>query len=239
MVRYPMPDHDRQRWLRRHSGPASARRMSAALARIASTLEHDSARAAVTRIALSRDPFAILVSCIISLRTKDEVTDVASARLLGVAPTADVLARLEESRIAKLIYPAGFYRTKARTLRDLARTLRDRYGGAVPGTLDELLELRGVGRKTANLVVTLGFDAPGICVDTHVHRISNRLGFVRTEAPDDSERVLRARLPKRWWIPINDLLVTHGRNVCTPLSPRCSECVAADLCPRIGVGRSR
>jgi endonuclease-3 len=213
--------------------------MSATLSRIARAAAETADPAVVTRISRDRNPFAVLVSCIISLRTKDEVTDVASARLLAVAPTAADLAHLSEARIAKLIYPAGFYRTKAKTLRQLGRRLEGEYGGAVPGTLEELLSFKGVGRKTANLVVTLGFAAAGICVDTHVHRISNRLGFVRTEAPDHTERVLRARLPRRWWIPINDLLVGHGRRVCTPLSPRCSECVAADLCPRLGVVRSR
>jgi endonuclease-3 len=233
-----MPKHD-QRWIRAHSGPTSARRMSAALSRIATALGAGAKDTALGKVSQQRDPFAVLVSCLISLRTKDEVTDEVAPRLLAVAPTPQALARLDTRRIARLIFPAGFYKTKAVTLRELGRTLVNEHDGAVPDTLDGLLALKGVGRKTANLVLTLGFGKPGICVDTHVHRISNRLGFVVTDAPDDTEQVLRARLPRRWWIPINDLLVSWGRRTCTPLSPRCSECVAAELCPRVGVGRAR
>lgn len=232
-----MPNSFDKQWLNLRSGPTTSRRMSAALTRISRAAGRETA--AITTISRRRDPFAVLVSCLISLRTKDEVTEVAAPRLLEAAPSARALALLGEARIAKLIYPAGFYRTKARNLRRLARTLLDRHGGEVPDTLEELLELRGIGRKTANLVVTLGFNKPGICVDTHVHRISNRLGFVATRTPNETENVLRARLARRWWIPINDLLVNHGRTICTPLSPRCSSCAAKHLCPRIGVGRHR
>jgi endonuclease-3 len=194
----------------------------------------------VTRLAAeTADPFYVLVSTIISLRTRDEVTDVASARLLAAAPDARALAKMPEKRIARLIYPAGFYNTKARVLRRIARTLLDEHGGKVPDDLDALLALGGVGRKTANLVVTLGFRKPGICVDTHVHRICNRLGFVRTTTPDRTETVLREKLPRRWWIPINDLLVVFGQTHCTPLSPKCSTCPVANDCARVGVGKSR
>jgi len=213
--------------------------MSAVLSIIARTLGRRAQDLAVTRVAKRRDPFRVLVACLISLRTKDEVTDVVAPRLLARAPKPSAMARLPVRDIERLIFPAGFYHTKARRLRDLGRTLAEEHGGCVPDTLEGLLELKGVGRKTANLVVTLGFGKPGICVDTHVHRISNRLGFVRTRAPDETERVLRARLPQRWWIPINDLLVAWGREVCTPLSPRCSTCPVSDHCMRVAVERSR
>ncbi|HWP35781.1 MAG TPA: endonuclease III [Thermodesulfobacteriota bacterium] len=232
----PRPD---PAWIRARSGPLPTRRLTAALARIARFLGRAPEALAVTKIARRRDPFQVLVACLISLRTRDEVTDAAAPRLLAVAPTPERLARLPEARIARLIYPAGFYRTKARTLRAVARTLLARHGGRVPDTLEALLALPGVGRKTANLVLTVGFGKPGICVDTHVHRIVNRLGFVRTRTPEETERVLRARLPRRWWIPINDVLVAFGRTVCGPLSPRCSICPAASLCLRVGVVRSR
>lgn len=184
-------------------------------------------------------PFAVLVSTMISLRTKDGVTASASARLLGRAPTPSALAALPSGAIARLIYPAGFYRTKARHLRETARLLLERHGGRVPRTLEELLELPGVGRKTANLVLNLGFGLPGICVDTHVHRISNRLGWVCTRTPLETERALEARLPRRFWIPVNGLLVAFGQRTCTPQSPRCSVCPVRKRCPRIGVARSR
>jgi endonuclease-3 len=212
--------------------------MSAALAKIDRFLG-GRGKAAVTRVAETEDPFAVLVSTVISLRTRDEVTDLVSPRLLAVAPNASALAKMPARRIAELIYPAGFYNTKARTLRAIGQALLDRHAGRVPDDLDALLELKGVGRKTANLVVTLGFGKPGICVDTHVHRIANRLGFVRTRTPDETEHALRKRLPRRWWIPINDLLVVFGQRHCTPLSPHCSSCPVANVCGRVGVQRSR
>ncbi len=187
----------------------------------------------------SRDPFQILISCLISLRTKDEVTGQASARLFRLARTPRTILRLPVARIARTIYPAGFYRTKAKTIRALCRTLLDKHGGKVPGDLESLLSLKGVGRKTANLVVTMGFGKPGICVDTHVHRISNRLGIVRTKTPEQTEFALRKVLPGRHWIPYNDLLVTFGQNVCKPISPLCSTCPVTSLCPRVGVGKHR
>jgi len=187
----------------------------------------------------SRSPYRLLVACIISLRTKDEVTSAASRRLFALADNVDLLADLEEDRIAQAIYPAGFYNTKARQLRQIAAILRDDFGGEVPATEADLLALPGVGRKTANLVLGLGFGKPAICVDTHVHRISNRLGLVRTKTPEQTERALTGVLPRDLWIPINDLLVTFGQNRCHPISPRCVSCVLANLCPRIGVTRSR
>jgi endonuclease-3 len=187
----------------------------------------------------SRDPFRILISCLISLRTKDEVTAEASARLFRLATAPQRMAELPPAAIARAIYPAGFYHTKATTIRDICRALLERHGGNVPDTMEELLALKGVGRKTANLVLTIGFGKPGICVDTHVHRISNRLGIVATKTPEQTEFALRQVLPRRHWISYNDLLVTFGQNVCKPTSPLCSTCPVAALCPQIGVGARR
>ena len=187
----------------------------------------------------TRSPFRLLVACVISLRTKDEVTAEASQRLFAIAPDSDRLARLDAEGIAKAIYPAGFYNTKSRQLNEIGRILRDEYGGEVPPDESALLALPGVGRKTANLVLGLGFGIPAICVDTHVHRISNRLGLVATKTPEQTERALNEVLPRDLWVPINDLLVTFGQNRCHPTSPRCTECPLEDLCPRIGVTRSR
>jgi len=186
-----------------------------------------------------RDPFRILIACLLSLRTKDETTGPAAERLFALARAPEVMLRLTPRRIERAIFPVGFYRTKARVIRGVCRDLLARFGGKVPGDLDALLTLKGVGRKTANLVVTMGFGRPGICVDTHVHRISNRLGFVRTKSPEQTEQALRKKLPRRHWIELNDLLVAFGQNVCQPLSPRCSTCPVRALCPRIGVTRSR
>jgi endonuclease-3 len=187
----------------------------------------------------TRDPFRVLVACILSLRTQDTTTGPAAARLFALAGTPVAMLRLSPRRIARTIYPVGFYRTKARVIRAICRDLLGRYHGRVPDDIDTLLALPGVGRKTANLVVTMGYGKPGICVDTHVHRISNRLGWVRTRTPEETETALRARLPRRYWIDLNDLLVSFGQNVCLPLSPRCSTCPVRPLCRRVGVRRSR
>lgn len=195
---------------------------------------------AVTAVAQdSRDPFRVLISCLISLRTKDEVTAQASARLFHLARTPGAMRKLSATRIARAIYPAGFYRTKARTIKGLSRTLLEKHGGKVPDDLETLLSLKGVGRKTANLVITVAYGKPGICVDTHVHRISNRLGIVKTTTPEQTEFALRRVLPRRYWILYNDLLVTFGQNVCKPISPLCSTCPVNTLCPQIGVGKHR
>lgn len=195
---------------------------------------------AITRVVEERrDPFRVLIACILSLRTQDRTTDAAAARLFAVADTPAALLALTPRRIETLIYPVGFYRTKARVLRGISRELLERLGGQVPDTIDQLLTLPGVGRKTANLVVTIGFEKPGICVDTHVHRISNRLGYVRTKSPDETEMALRATLPRQYWIGYNDLLVTFGQNVCTPVSPKCSLCPVRALCRRVGVTTAR
>ncbi len=187
----------------------------------------------------ARSPFHLLVACVISLRTKDRVTEAASARLFSIADDPEALARLCEDAIAAAIYPAGFYRTKARQLREIARILLEHHDGRVPADEQSLLALPGVGRKTANLVRGLGFGVPAICVDTHVHRISNRLGLVATARPDQTELALQQTLPSDLWIEINDLMVTFGQNLCHPTSPRCSRCPIVDRCPRNGVTRSR
>ena len=175
----------------------------------------------------------------LSLRTQDTTTGPASARLFAVADTPESMRTLSPRRIERLIYPVGFYRTKARVILGICRDLLERFGGRVPDEIDDLLTLKGVGRKTANLVVTMGYGKPGICVDTHVHRISNRLGYVRTRTPEESEMALRTKLPPRYWIGYNDLLVAFGQNVCTPISPRCSMCPVRSLCRRVGVRSAR
>lgn len=184
-------------------------------------------------------PYKILISTVLSLRTKDDTTTGAVVRLFAEATTPEEMLKLSESRISRLIYPVGFYKTKAKRILEMSRILIDRYGSRVPDTIDELLVLPGVGRKTANLVVTLGYDKPGICVDTHVHRISNRFGYVRTKTPEKTEFALREKLPLKWWIPYNDILVAFGQTICQPVSPLCSGCPVRNLCPRIGVVHSR
>ncbi len=185
------------------------------------------------------DPFKILVSTVLSLRTKDKVTEEASKRLFQVVKSPEDLLKLTEEEISNLIYPVGFYRRKAKNLKEIAKILVEKYGGRVPSTIEELLKLPGVGRKTANLVVTLGFGKPGICVDTHVHRIMNRLGYVKTKTPEETEFALREKLPKEYWIEINELLVALGQHICHPTSPKCSQCPISGLCPKVGVNRRR
>ena len=183
--------------------------------------------------------FKILISTVLSLRTKDAVTEQASHRLFQLAETPKDMLKLSIAGIEKAIYPVGFYHTKARNVLEICRVLTGQFGGQVPGDMEELLKLRGVGRKTANLVVTVGHGKHGICVDTHVHRISNRWGLVKTKTPDETEMALREVLPKRYWITFNDILVTYGQNLCVPVSPFCSRCKIRDYCPRIGVKTSR
>jgi endonuclease-3 len=190
-------------------------------------------------VSRKKDPYRVLISCLLSLRTKDEVTSLAQERLFREADTPERMADMERERIEELIYPVGFYRNKAKVLQEVSRTLIEEHDGAVPDDLDELLRLKGVGRKTANLVITMGYDKPGICVDTHVHRITNRFGYVQTRTPDETEMALRTKLPKEHWVEINDLLVTWGQNICKPISPLCSKCAVFDLCERIGVKKSR
>jgi endonuclease-3 len=182
-----------------------------------------------------RSPFRVLISCILSLRTQDGTTAQASHRLFALADTPEKMLRLSEQKIAKTIYPVGFYRTKAKVIREICRTLIRDYGGKVPDEIDELLKFKGVGRKTANLVVTLGYQKPGICVDTHVHRISNRWGYIKTKDPKETEFTLRAKLPKQYWIEYNDLLVSFGQHLCRPISPLCSQCPVERYCQKVGV----
>ncbi len=186
-----------------------------------------------------KSPYTILISTILSLRTKDEVTAEASSRLFRLADTPSEILKLSEATIAKTIYPVGFYRRKAATILDVSRVLMERFGGKVPDTIEELLTLNGVGRKTANLVVSLGYGKKGICVDTHVHRISNRLGYVKTKTPEETETALRKKLPGKYWIEYNTLMVAFGQNICRPISPLCSVCPVAAHCDRAGVARSR
>ncbi|MBI3321017.1 MAG: endonuclease III [Candidatus Omnitrophica bacterium] len=185
------------------------------------------------------DPFTTLISCLLSLRTKDETTRGAAQRLFRLACTPPRMLRLSPATIERAIYPVGFYRTKARTILSVCRALQARYGGRVPDDLDELLTIKGVGRKTANLVVTLAFRKDGICVDTHVHRISNRWGYVRTATPEQTEMALRRKLPRRHWRRYNDLLVAFGQNLCHPTSPWCSRCPLERWCAKVGVKHSR
>ena len=186
-----------------------------------------------------RDPFLILISTLLSLRTKDKTTREGGNRLFALARTPVAMLNLPLKKIEQAIYPVGFYRTKAKSILEICRRLIDDYGGGVPDSIDELVTLPGVGRKTANLVVTIGFGKPGICVDIHVHRISNRWGYISTKTPEESETVLRRTLPKQHWITYNDLLVPYGQNLCLPVSPLCSTCKLADMCDRVGVTRSR
>ena len=186
-----------------------------------------------------RDPFKILISCILSLRTQEKTTEEASQRLFRMAQTPGALSKLAVGKIQKAIYPVGFYRVKARRIRDLGKKIVEKYQGKVPDIIEELLTLKGVGRKTANLVVTLGYDKPGICVDTHVHRITNRWGLIKTQNPFQTEFALREILPVRYWKKLNGYLVAFGQGICKPISPLCSQCEIRPSCARVGVGRNR
>ena len=186
-----------------------------------------------------QSPFRVLISCILSLRTQDATTAKASHRLFAVADSPQAMVKLTAKKIEKLIYPVGFYKTKARQILEMCRTIIDHHSGKVPDEIDELLKFNGVGRKTANLVVTLGYNKPGICVDTHVHRISNRWGYIKTATPEKTEIALRAKLPKQYWIEYNNLLVNFGQHLCRPISPMCSNCPVKKYCPQLGVGVRR
>lgn len=187
----------------------------------------------------SRDPFRVLISCILSQQTKDQITGEASERLYRLADRPDTILTLSELQIARAIYPVSFYKTKARTIREVCRDLLARFNARVPDSIETLLSLAGVGRKTANLVVTVGYGKLGICVDTHVHRISNRWGYVSTGTPEQTEMALRLTLPKRHWIYYNDLLVPFGQHLCRPISPFCSRCPVERWCAKVGVAAHR
>lgn len=185
------------------------------------------------------DPFQILISTLLSLRTKDEVTEVATQRLFALASTPSKMLKLSEDQIINAIYPVGFYKNKTKTILHVCRELIEKYNSRVPDTIEELLSLKGVGRKTANLVVTLGYQGKGICVDTHVHRISNRLGYVETKNPEETEFALRKKLPHQYWTIYNTIMVAFGRNICRPVSPLCSKCPVSGYCDKAGVTRNR
>jgi len=193
----------------------------------------------VTEVSKDKNPFKVLISTIISLRTKDNVTRFSSNRLFELADNPFDMLNLDIEIIEEAIYPAGFYKTKARNIKKICEIIIKKHKGMVPDSIEELLVLPGVGRKTANLVVTLGYRKPGICVDTHVHRISNRLGYISTKTPEQTEFTLRKKLPNRYWIEYNDLLVTYGQNICKPVSPFCSKCVIYSYCDRRGIVKSR
>jgi endonuclease III len=193
----------------------------------------------LTRISKKNDAYQVLISCLLSLRTKDKTTFAASQRLFKIAHKPASMLKLTAGRIQKLIYPVGFYRNKSRVILNLSKKLLEDFSGRVPDSLNALLRLNGVGRKTANLVLGLGFGIPAICVDTHVHRIANRLGWVKTNNPEATEFALQKIIPQRDWIELNTVLVTFGQNLCSPLSPFCSKCDVSKLCARKGVDKSR
>jgi len=185
------------------------------------------------------DPFKVLIATMLSLRTRDQVTAEVCDRLFAKASTPQAMLKLSTKELEQLLFPVGFYRTKAVAIQETCRRILRDHAGTVPEEIDQLVMFPGVGRKTANLVRILGHQKPGICVDTHVHRISNIWGYVRTKTPDETEMVLRKKLPEKHWMKYNDLLVSFGQHICVPISPKCSVCPLAGTCPRIGVKRSR
>jgi endonuclease-3 len=193
----------------------------------------------VTQFSKSKDPYRVLISCLLSLRTKDKTTMQAAHRLFKVADKPESMLKLTAGRIRRLIYPVGFYRNKSKIILNLSKRLLEDFSGKVPDSLNALLGLKGVGRKTANLVLGLGFGIAAICVDTHVHRISNRLGWIKTKNPEETESALQKIIPRRRWIELNTILVTFGQNLCLPVSPFCSKCGVYGFCKRIGVDKSR
>ncbi len=176
------------------------------------------------------DPYLVLIACILSLRTNDKTTYPATLRMLKLAKTPQEMMKVNVEDLENAIYPVGFYKNKARQIIELSRILVEKYNGKVPCDIDELCKFRGVGRKTANLVLSRGFNTPAICVDVHVHRIFNRLGYLKTKNPEETEFALREKLPKKYWIPINTLLVTHGQNICKPIKPMCDKCPVEKYC---------
>lgn len=180
-----------------------------------------------------KNPYLVLIACILSLRTNDKTTYPATLRMLELAKTPKEMKNVSVEDLSKAIYPVGFYENKARQIIELSKTIDEELGGKVPGEIEDLIKFKGVGRKTANLVLSLGFNKPAICVDVHVHRIFNRLGYIKTKTPEETEFALREKLPQKYWIDINTLLVTHGQNVCKPIKPKCSECPIARYCAKI------
>ena len=180
-----------------------------------------------------RNPYLVLIACILSLRTNDKTTYPATLRMLELAKTPKEMKNVSVEDLSKAIYPVGFYENKAKQIIELSKTIDEELGGKVPDEIEDLVKFKGVGRKTANLVLSIGFNKPAICVDVHVHRIFNRLGYIKTKTPEETEFALREKLPQKYWIDINTLLVTHGQNVCKPIKPKCSECPIAGYCAKI------
>ncbi len=193
----------------------------------------------VTKISEKKDPYQVLISCILSLRTLDKTTFQASERLFKVADSPFAMVKLKSCILEKIIYPVGFYRVKSKVILDLSKKLVRDYAGRLPADREKLLKFKGVGRKTANLVLGLGFRIPAICVDTHVHRITNRLGWVKTKTPEETEVALGKIIPRRWWIDLNTVLVAFGQNLCKPVSPVCSSCSVQKFCKKVNVKKSR
>ena len=180
-----------------------------------------------------KNPYLVLIACILSLRTNDKTTYPATLRMLELAKTPKEMKNVSQEELVKAIYPVGFYENKAKQIIELSKTIDEKLGGKVPDEIEDLIKFKGVGRKTANLVLSLGFNKPAICVDVHVHRIFNRLGYIKTKTPEETEFALREKLPQKYWIDINTLLVTHGQNVCKPIKPKCLECPIAGYCAKI------
>ena len=180
-----------------------------------------------------KNPYLVLIACILSLRTNDKTTYPATLRMLELAKTPKEMKNVSVEDLSKAIYPVGFYENKAKQIIELSKTIDEELNGQVPDEIEDLIKFKGVGRKTANLVLSLGFNKPAICVDVHVHRIFNRLGYIKTKTPEETEFALREKLPQKYWIDINTLLVTHGQNVCKPIKPKCLECPIAGYCAKI------
>jgi len=193
----------------------------------------------IDKVSIERDPFKVLISCILSQRTKDEITEKVTNNLFSVVDLPEDLIKIDDKELEKILYSIGFYKVKAKRLREISKILIDKYNGLVPNDLEELLTLPGVGRKTANIVITKGFNKDGVAVDTHVHRISNRLGLVKTKKPEDTELNLRKIVPRKYWIELNDCLVNFGKKICTPISPKCSICPIEKYCKKVGVKKFR
>ena len=177
-----------------------------------------------------KDPYLVLIACILSLRTNDKTTYPATLRMLALAKTPEEMVKIDEEELAKAIYPVGFYTNKAKQIIELSKIIVNDLDGKVPDTIEDLIKFNGVGRKTANLVLAKGFGIPAICVDVHVHRIFNRLGLIKTKNPEETEFVLREKLPVKYWLDINTLLVTFGQNCCKPVKPKCEVCPIAQYC---------
>jgi len=193
----------------------------------------------VTEVSYDKDPYKVLISCLLSLRTKDAVTAKAANNLFKKAKTPSQMSKLKEKQIQKLIYPVGFYRVKSKRIKEISKVLIKDCNGKVPSDMDELLKLKGVGRKTANIVLVFGFNKNALPIDIHCHRIPNRLGWIKTKTPEQTEMELKKILPKKYWIDFNNIFVVFGQNICVPVSPFCSKCPIYDYCPRIGVKKHR